>query len=127
MEVRRDVGDKDDHIQGNRTTPTASSSTDLLGWLREKIAEAEKTLRLRENMEKAYLSGSDELWKRAASLHPSTKGKAMTKHDRMVQAEINRRIAAQCRHELEMCTAVMDALTHPNDTGERTLPAGEKL
>lgn len=77
----------------------------LLHWLKDKIAEAETTVRAREEAEKTFRSGSDQDWATAANMHPSTAGQTMTKAMRDKAAESQARILAKCRLDLEMLNA----------------------
>lgn len=88
---------------------------EVLGWLRAKLADAEKSLRAREQSEATFRSGTDESWAAAAELHSSTRGKPMNKKARLEVALIQGRIAGKCRREVEMFKAVIAALDHPND------------
>lgn len=87
------------------------SSTELVAWLNAKIADAEKSVRAREDAEKTFRSGTDAQWKRAAAMHPSTHGKPMTKEVRLEAAAIQGRIAVKCRREAAMFKAVLAALS----------------
>jgi hypothetical protein len=90
--------------------PNMMNRADLLEWLRGKITEAEKALRAREEMERVWQCGSDEEWARVAALHPSTAGKPIKKADRLREAELQGRIAAKCRIDLEMLHAAYAAI-----------------
>ena len=81
-------------------------SSDLLGWLRGKIADAEKTVIAREQMESAWRDGTAKSWKAV--------GCKMNKTARLEEASRQGRIAVKCRREVQMFKAVFDALNHPN-------------
>jgi hypothetical protein len=85
------------------------ATTDLFGWLREKVTEAEKALRSREQMEESWRTGSEKDWKAAARMSAS---KTIAKADRFKEAAKHARIAVKCRHELEMAKAAEKALHH---------------
>lgn len=95
--------------RGKRCIPMKS---DLLDWLRVKIAEAETAVRTREQMASTWLTGTDKSWAIAASMHPSTSGKpTMNKAERLKVAAAQDRIAAECRLDLEMFRAAFDAIS----------------
>lgn len=84
------------------------NDAELLAWLRCKVADAEKAVKSREQMESVLRSGEDESWCAAAQLHPSTAGQpAFKKAERLKEAEAQNRIAAKCRRELEMFKATL--------------------
>lgn len=87
------------------------SRADLADWLREKIRAAEKALKTREDMATTWRSGTDAEWESAASLHPSTAGRAMKKAARIKEAASHDRIAAKLRRELEMFRATLAAIS----------------
>lgn len=84
---------------------------DLLGWLRGKVAAAEKSLKIREDMAATYREGTNAEWVAAAAMYPATHGKAPTKAERLKQAHGHDQIAAKLRHELAMFRAVRAALS----------------
>jgi hypothetical protein len=90
-------------------TPTMG---DMLEWFRRKVAEAESTLKSREQMEALWRSGDDESWAAAAAMHPSTAGKPMPKAKRIEEADRQGRIAAKMRRELRMFEAVLSVLSN---------------
>lgn len=79
----------------------------LLGWLREKLEDAEKALKAREQMEEAWRGGTSESW--------SAVGCFMTKAERLRTSDTHARIAVKCRDEVSMFKAVIERLSHPND------------
>lgn len=90
------------------------ASSDLLDWLRGKLAEAEKTLKTREDMASLMRTGTNAEWKAAADMHPSTSGQTATKTERLKEAEAHDRIAIRLRHDLDMFRAALMALDHPH-------------
>jgi hypothetical protein len=95
--------------------PPAIVSTDLLGWLRGKLADAERTLAAREAAAAVWKSGTDKEWAESAKLHPDTaKEPPLTKAARMENARREERILVKCRRDVEMFKAVISALSHPN-------------
>src|ERR1017187_7754783 len=87
------------------------SSSALLGWLRGKIADAEKTLRAREQMENAWLGGTDKSWRAV--------GCKLGRTQRIAMTDTHARIAKKCRREVQMFRSILDALIHPNDPDQR--------
>jgi len=105
--------------------PRLIGSSDLLGWLRGKLADAEKSLRCREDMANAKPI-SEEEWEKLKAMPGVriTKGRKLTKVELKDLAEEplrQKRIAIKCRHEVEMFKATIAALTQPN------VPAEERL
>lgn len=99
--------------------PVGSLSTgELLGWLREKITEADKTLKTREEMARTWRSGTNAEWKAGCAIHPMTAGRALKKAERLQEAARHDRIAVKLRRELEMFKAVAEALSHPNGSDQ---------
>lgn len=107
-------------------TPTDSNSDDigdipakagslapheLLKWLRRKIADAEKALKMREEMAVTWRTGTNAEWAAAAMMHHATAGKVLKKSDRLKEATMHERIAIKLRHELAMFRAVHAALS----------------
>lgn len=102
-------------------------STDLLGFLRGKLADAEQSLRSREAMANPPRI-SEEEWE-ALKARPGT---IMTKGRKLSKAALkeiemeplrHKRIAVKCRHEVAMFKAAIAALSQPNDQGEAQPPA----
>lgn len=83
---------------------------EMQSWLITKIANAEQTVKAREQMASTWRSGTDESWVIAAEMHPSTAGKSMKRVARMKAAQAEDRIVEKCRHELAMFKAVYAAL-----------------
>lgn len=75
---------------------------DLLVWLREKLAAAEKSLAARKQAAECWPGGSDKTWRAA--------GNTMTKGERLAQAEIETRIAAKYQRDVDNYLAVIVAL-----------------
>lgn len=95
------------------------SASDLLGWLRGKLADAEHALQCREEMATAKPLSTEEL--EELSKMP---GVRVTKGGKMSKAAIkemnemplrHKRIAEKCRREVEMFRATIAALTQPNE------------
>lgn len=83
----------------------------LIDWVREKLADAKKSLSAREQMENVLRSGTDASWAFAAKLHPTTSGlPPLTKAQRLKSAEGQKRIAAKCRRDVEMFEAILSKL-----------------
>jgi len=90
-------------------------SAELLEWLQEKLAQAEKSLRAREQMEKSWKSGTDEEWTAAAKMHPSTaKEPVMNKAARLKESQSQGRIAATCRRDVAMYKLAIEAVKNQN-------------
>ena len=89
-------------------------SADLLGWLGEKIAAAEKAVKAREQAAATWRDGTNADWEAACAMHPTTAGRALKKRERMAAAAREDRIAAMCRRELQMFKATAKALSQPN-------------
>jgi hypothetical protein len=95
----------------------------LLGFLRGKLADAEKSLRCREEMANPRVI-SDEEWEEMKKMPGVivTKGRKLSKAalKEMELAPLrHKRIAAIYRNEVEMFKAVIAALDQPNDQAER--------
>lgn len=97
----------------------------MLGWLRGKLADAEQSLRSREQMANAKPLTAAE-WEELAAMPGVlvTKGRPLSKAAckkleaaQEEDAARQGRIAIKCRHEVEMFRATIDALTQPNDQG----------
>jgi hypothetical protein len=89
--------------------------TALLGWLREKLEAAEKTLKAREQSEGSWRGGNQKEWDAAARMAGMM---PMTKSQRVERAEMQKRIAALSRHEVEMFQAAIEAL-QPSSVAEK--------
>jgi hypothetical protein len=94
----------------------ALASGDLLGWLRGKLAEAEKKLNIREEMAAVWRTGTNAEWKAAAAMHPSTAGQELKRPYRLKQAVAHDIIAERLRRDVGMFRATLDALSPPNDS-----------
>lgn len=75
-------------------------SNDPVVWLREKVTEAEKALKAREQMEATWRHGTDETWRAVAC--------KMTPAQRLQEANKHARIAVKCRRDLEMFQTVLN-------------------
>ena len=89
-------------------------ASDLLGWLRGKLAEAEQALRSREAMANPPTI-SEEEWERLKAMPGTrvTKGRKLTKaqvKDMEEEPKRQSRIAATCRREVMMFKAVIAAM-----------------
>lgn len=98
-----------------------SRQNELLPWLRHKITEAESALRFREQAEEVFRSGTDESWEQAANMHPSTRGKSMSKADRLRASQSHGRIAEKCRHEVAMFKSVLSHLPGGKEAAKHVL------
>ena len=101
----------DTKTQPQAVSPATSRSTDLLGWLREKLEDAKKALKAREQMEEAWRGGTDESW--------SAVGCFMTKVERLRTADTHARIAVKCQREVEWYKETIEVLSHPNVPDQR--------
>lgn len=91
----------------------AVPSSDWLGWIEGKLADAEVALKCREEMVTTWRHGSDEMWEAAAAIHPSTAGKSLKRAARLTEAKKHARIATRLRRDVEMFRATLNAL-QPN-------------
>ena len=99
----------------NASNGEALCMSDLLGWLRGKLTDAERSLAAREQAAECWNSGTDEEWAESAKLHPATaKAPPLTKAARMANARREEQIAAKCRREVQNFKDVLAALSHPN-------------
>lgn len=94
----------------------------LLDWLRGKLADAEKSLKCREDMASTPPITKEEWeeWSKMPGAHV-TKGRKLSKaaakklEDQQQEQQLrDKRIAIKCRHEVEMFRATIDALTQSN-------------
>lgn len=85
-----------------------------LGWLSEKITEAERAVKAREESAATWRTGTNAEWNAAAEIHPSTAGRTSKKSERLIVAEREERIAAKLRRDLAMLKAIAAALSQPN-------------
>lgn len=86
-------------------------SSDLLGWLGGKLAEAEKTLKSREQMAATCRTGTNAEWNAASKMHPSTVGMKSTKAERLKEAQMHDRIADRLRHDRDMFRTTINLLS----------------
>lgn len=84
--------------------------SEIIEFIRSKLVSAKASVHVREQMERSWRSGDDNVWVQASMLHPSTAGKRISKEDRLKEAETHKRIAIKCRHEAEMFEAVLAEL-----------------
>ncbi len=104
-------GQTQEHVAGlwNRRAVSVDAS-ELLPWLRDQLAKAEKALRCREEGERVWRSGTDKTWAKVARMHPSTaKEPPLKKAARLKNAEAEKRIAEWCRRDVVMFKAVLAA------------------
>lgn len=89
----------------SRPSPPADpiQSGDIMAWLRKQLAKFELTLKCRLDMAESWRGGTDKSWREA--------GCYMTKAQRIKESEKHARIADRCRLDVEMCRAVIAALT----------------
>lgn len=92
--------------------PKPTCSTNLIHWLMDKLADAEKALKWREDEARTWRTGTNAEWAAAAQMHPTTAGKSLGKAARLVEAERHERIAVKMRREVEMFRATLRALGH---------------
>lgn len=90
-----------------------SADSELVDWLRRKVAEAEKALKTREEMQATWHSGTNAEWRAAAVMYPSTAGHRLSKATRLKQAATHGRIAVKLRHEVKMFNLALDRLAEP--------------
>jgi len=77
-------------------------TNDLLGFLREKLAAAESSLRAREQAEECWSGGTSKSWREV--------GCKLSKKERLNRAAAEKRIGEKCRNEVEMLRQVIAAL-----------------
>jgi hypothetical protein len=82
--------------------------TQLVEFIKSKIADVEKAIRCREDSERCFRSGTEASWKAAAAMNGA---KPMTKAQRLDSAEREYRILIKLRRELEMFNAVLNELS----------------
>jgi hypothetical protein len=96
------------------TANTRSPASGLLGadveFVKGKLADAEKSLKFREESEKVWREGTDKSWRAV--------GCKMTKQQRLEVSACHGRIAVKCRREVEMFKEVLARLQAPNDLHE---------
>lgn len=86
----------------------AFDTYEVAAWLRSKLAEAEKALLAREQMEQSWRKGTNAEWEAAAKMHPTTANEPrMTKADRLRESAAQGRMAAKCLRDVEMFRAVL--------------------
>jgi hypothetical protein len=85
---------------------------ELIHWLNDKLAEAEKALKWREDEARTWRTGTNAQWASAAAMHPSTAGKSLGKAARLVEADRHARIAVKMRREVQMFQDTLTALGH---------------
>lgn len=93
------------------------SEAPLLDWLRGKLADAEQSLRCREEIAASCERSADpKYWEELAKMPgvivtTTSRGrKAPTAKDDLESAARHRRIAIKCRHEVKMFEATIAAL-----------------
>jgi hypothetical protein len=75
----------------------------LIEWLNTQLAKFEQSLKAREQASLAWSGGTSRTWREA--------GCRMSKPQRLAVAEKEARIAAKCRHDVEMCKAAINAIS----------------
>jgi hypothetical protein len=92
-------------------TPIRVGSTALLGacvdFIEGKLIDAAATLHAREEMERTWRGGTDEMWRAV--------GCNRTRAQRLKDADMHGRIAEKNRKEVAMLKAVLERLKAPND------------
>lgn len=73
--------------------------TALITWLQRQLAKFEQSLAARESMAESWAGGTTESWRQA--------GCRLNKNQRMEHSRTHARIAAKCRHDVEMCQAAL--------------------
>jgi hypothetical protein len=109
--------------QSKTQSAAAVRSSDLLCWLRVKLAEAEQSLRCREEMANPPHISEEEL-ERLKALPGTrvTKGRKLSKAELKEMAEEplrHKRIVVKCRREVEMFKATIAAISQHNDKAHR--------
>ncbi len=94
--------------QRNQAIREIAAPGELFEWLEQKLEEAKKALRCREQAEKTWRGGTDESWAKVARF---AGGKALKEKERLKIAESQKRISVKCRREVEMFEAVITALS----------------
>ena len=92
------------------TTETETQSRvrceDLLCFLREKLADAEKALVFREESEAVWRDGDADTWRSV--------GCKLTFEQRLMESKRHGRIAAKCRREIELFKAAIGEIEKHN-------------
>lgn len=78
------------------------TTDEILEWLRVQLSGAEKALRCRIDMDKAWRGGTDKAWESV--------GCNLPKSERVKLADTHRRISAKCAKDVEMFKAVIKRL-----------------
>lgn len=78
----------------------------VLDWINQKLADAEKALKAREQMESSWREGSSKDWKAV--------GCKMSKSERLKESATQGIIAAKCRRDVAMFKAVIAKLSSPH-------------
>jgi hypothetical protein len=77
----------------------------MVRFIKDKIVEAEKTLRRRLEMQETWAGGTDASWRAVGSVK--------SKAERLIDSDTHGRIADKNRKELEMLKAIRDHLLDP--------------
>jgi hypothetical protein len=85
-----------------------NSKIEWLEWLRGKLADAEKALSARNEASACWQGGNSQSWREV--------GCKMTKAQRLTVSEREARIAVKCARDVANYKAVIEALSHSNDT-----------
>lgn len=78
------------------------NKTEMVEFIEGKLISAFASLKAREEMERTWRGGTDEMWRAV--------GCTKTKAQRFKEAEMHGRIAAKLRREVELFKAVRDKL-----------------
>ena len=92
-----------------------TEANELADFIRLKIDGVESSIVAREQSEATFNGGTGADWKKAADMHPSTRGRFMTKTQRIQAADMEGRIPVKLRHERDMFLKVLAQL---NKEGE---------
>lgn len=87
------------------------TESEILGWLRGKLAEAEKELVARRQMESTWRGGTDQTWKAV--------GCKKNQAERLRESAMQGRIATKCQRDVEMCKAAIEALNKALEKGRK--------
>lgn len=82
-----------------------------INFIKLKMADVKLVISARRQAYECFKSGTDAHWEFAASLHPSTKGKAMLKKQRSEAAKMESRIIKKYELQLAMFENVLSELS----------------
>lgn len=104
-----ELDDDESHCRPCQRASGCASAT-LLGalveFIEDKLADAEKSLQAREEMERVWRSGTDESWRAV--------GCKLGRIARLHESATHSVIAGRKRYEIEMYKKVIEALKAPN-------------